>query len=52
MSALLAAIAVLGGFVVIWLKADITWNLVAVLVGMAAFGLFALPALSNRTRYG
>jgi Na+-driven multidrug efflux pump len=29
-----AAIAVLGGYVVIWLKADVTWNFVAVALGM------------------
>jgi len=46
-----AAIAVLGGLAVIWLKADITWNFVAVSLGMVAFGLFALPALINRTGY-
>jgi Na+-driven multidrug efflux pump len=46
-----AAVAVLGGYVVIWLKADVTWNFVAVAVGMVAFGLFALPALINRTGY-
>jgi hypothetical protein len=46
-----AALAVLGGYVVVWLKADITWNFVAVALGMTAFGLFALPALINRTGY-
>lgn len=39
----------LGGYVVIWLKADVTWNFVA--VGMVAFGLFALPPLINRSGY-
>ena len=46
-----AAIAVLGGYVVVRLKADVTWNFVAVGLGMVAFGLFALPALINRTGY-
>jgi putative MATE family efflux protein len=46
-----AAVAVLGGYVVVWLKADITWNFVAVALGMTAFGLFALPALINRVGY-
>jgi putative MATE family efflux protein len=46
-----AAIAVLGGYVVIWLKADVTWNFVAVALGMVAFGLFALPPLINRSGY-
>jgi Na+-driven multidrug efflux pump len=46
-----AAVAVLGGYVVIWLKADVTWNFVAVALGMIAFGLFALPPLINRTGY-
>ena len=46
-----AVIAVLGGFAVIWLKADVTWNFVAAALGMAAFGLFALPPLINRTGY-
>jgi MATE family, multidrug efflux pump len=31
--------------------ADITWNFVAVTLGMVAFGLFALPALITRTGY-
>ena len=43
-----AAIAVLGGLVVVWLKADVVWNFVAVALGMVAFGLFALPPLINR----
>jgi Na+-driven multidrug efflux pump len=46
-----AAIAVLGGFAVVWLRADVTWNFVAVALGMVAFGLFALPALINRAGY-
>jgi Na+-driven multidrug efflux pump len=46
-----AAIAVLGGLVVVWLKADVTWNFVAVALGMVAFGLFALPALIRRAGY-
>ena len=46
-----AAIAVLGGFVVVWLKADVTWNFAAVALGMVAFGLFALPPLMNRSGY-
>jgi Na+-driven multidrug efflux pump len=45
------AIAVVGGFGVVWLKADVTWNFVAVALGMVAFGLFALPALINRAGY-
>jgi Na+-driven multidrug efflux pump len=44
-----AAIAVLGGLVVVWLKADVTWNFIAVALGMVAFGLFALPPLINRS---
>src|SRR6266566_773099 len=46
-----AAIAVLGGLVVVWLKADVTWNFIAVALGMVAFGLFALPPLINRAGY-
>jgi Na+-driven multidrug efflux pump len=46
-----AAVAVVGGFGVVWLKADVTWNFVAVALGMVAFGLFALPALINRAGY-
>jgi putative MATE family efflux protein len=46
-----AAVAVLGGYVVIWLKADVIWNFAAVAVGMVAFGLFALPPLISRAGY-
>jgi Na+-driven multidrug efflux pump len=46
-----AAIAVLGGLAVVWLKADVTWNFIAVALGMVAFGLFALPPLIGRTGY-
>jgi Na+-driven multidrug efflux pump len=46
-----AAIAVLGGLVVVWLKADVTWNFIAVALGMVAFGLFALPPLINRSGF-
>jgi Na+-driven multidrug efflux pump len=46
-----AAIAVLGGLVVVWLKADVTWNFIAVALGMIAFGLFALPPLISRSGY-
>jgi Na+-driven multidrug efflux pump len=46
-----AAIAVLGGYVVVRLQADVTWNFVAVGLGMVAFGLFALPALIRRSGY-
>src|ERR1700676_954909 len=46
-----AAIAVLGGYVVIWLKARVTWNFLAVSLGMITFGLFALPPLINRSGY-
>ena len=46
-----AAVAVLGGYVVIWLKADIIWNFAAVALGMVVFGLFALPPLINRSGY-
>ena len=46
-----AAIAVPGGLIVVWLKADVTWNFVAVALGMVAFGLFALPPLINRSGY-
>src|SRR6266702_3295913 len=46
-----AAIAVLGGLVVVWLKADVTWNFIAVALGMIAFGVFALPPLINRSGY-
>jgi Na+-driven multidrug efflux pump len=46
-----AAIAVLGGLAVVWLKADVTWNFIAVALGMLAFGLFALPPLINRSGY-
>ena len=46
-----AAIAVLGGFFVVWFKADVAWNFVAVALGMVAFGLFALPPLISRSGY-
>ena len=46
-----AAIAVLGGLAVIWLKADVTWNFIAVAFGMVAFGLFALPPLIRRSGF-
>jgi putative MATE family efflux protein len=46
-----AAIAVIGGYAVVWLKADVTWNFVAVALGMVAFGLFALPPLIRRSGY-
>jgi putative MATE family efflux protein len=46
-----AAIAVLGGLVVVWLKADVTWNFIAVALGMVAFGLFALPPLIKRSGF-
>jgi putative MATE family efflux protein len=46
-----AAIAVLGGYLLVWLKADVTWNFVAVALGMVAFGLFALPPLISRSGY-
>jgi len=46
-----ATIAVLGGYAVVWLKLDVSWNFVAVALGMAAFGLFALPALIARIGY-
>src|SRR6267142_2700297 len=46
-----AAIAVLGGLLVVWLKADVTWNFVAVALGMVAFGLFALPPLISRSGF-
>ena len=47
----LAAIAVLGGLAVVWLKADVTWNFLAVSFGMVAFGLFALPPLIRRSGF-
>jgi putative MATE family efflux protein len=46
-----ATIAVFGGYLVALVNADITWNFVAVALGMVAFGLFALPALIARTGY-
>jgi Na+-driven multidrug efflux pump len=46
-----AAVAVLGGLVVVWLKADVTWNFLAVALGMVAFGLFALQPLIKRSGY-
>jgi hypothetical protein len=46
-----AAIAVLGGLVVVWLKADVTWNFIAVALGMVAFGVLALPPLIYRSGY-
>jgi Na+-driven multidrug efflux pump len=46
-----AAVAVLGGYMVVWLKADVTWNFVAVALGMVVFGLFALPPLINRSGF-
>jgi Na+-driven multidrug efflux pump len=50
-SLLRAAIAVLGGFAVVWLKADVSWNFLAVAFGMVAFGLFALPPLIRRSGF-
>ena len=50
-SLLRAAIAVFGGLVVVWLKADVIWNFAAVSVGMVAFGLFALPPLIRRVGF-
>jgi MATE family, multidrug efflux pump len=50
-SLLRAAIAVLGGLAVVWLKADANWNFVAVALGMVAFGLFALPPLIRRSGF-
>ena len=41
----------LAGFVAVWFKADVTWNFVAVALGMVAFGLFALPPLISRSGY-
>jgi Na+-driven multidrug efflux pump len=46
-----AAIAVLGGYAVIWLKVDVVWNFIAVALGMVAFGVFALPPLISRSGY-
>ena len=46
-----AAIAVLGGYAVVRLGADFTWNFIAVALGMVASGLFALPPLINRSGY-
>ena len=37
-----------GGLLVIRLKADVTWNFVAVALGMVAFDVFALPSLVER----
>src|SRR5258707_9940925 len=46
-----AAIAVLGGLLVVWPRADVTWNFVAVALGMVAFGLFAFAASVSRSGY-
>lgn len=46
-----AAIAVVGGYVVVRLQADVTWNFIAVALGMVAFGLLALPPLIRRSGY-
>jgi Na+-driven multidrug efflux pump len=46
-----AAIAVVGGYVVVRLQADVTWNFVAVGLGMVAFGVFALPPLIRRSGF-
>lgn len=46
-----AAVAVLGGYAVVWLKADVTWNFIAVALGMAVFGLLAMPPLIKRAGY-
>jgi Na+-driven multidrug efflux pump len=46
-----ATIAVFGGYMVVLVNADFSWNFVAVALGMTAFGLFALPALINRAGY-
>jgi hypothetical protein len=42
---------VLGGLVVVWLKADVAWTFIAVTLGMIAFGLCALPPLVTRSTY-
>jgi hypothetical protein len=39
------------GLSVCRLEADVTWNFVAVALGMVAFGLFALPPLIRRSGY-
>jgi hypothetical protein len=39
------------GLSVCRLEADVTWNFVAVALGMFAFGLFALPPLIRRSGY-
>src|SRR5882724_11691211 len=46
-----AVIAVLGGLAAVWFNADVTWNFIAVALGMIAFGVFALPPLINRAGY-
>ena len=46
-----ATIAVYGGYMVVLVNADITWNFVAVALGMVTFGIFAVPALITRTGY-
>ena len=46
-----AVIAVFGGLAVVWFKADVTWNFVAVALGMMAFGLLALPPLIRRSGF-
>jgi hypothetical protein len=42
---------VLGGLAAVWFNADVTWNFIAVALGMIAFGLFALPPLVTRSAY-
>ncbi|MGM4896914.1 MATE family efflux transporter [Tardiphaga sp. 839_C3_N1_4] len=46
-----AGVAILGGYVLIVTGAGLRANFIAVSVGMAAFGLIALPALIGRVGY-
>jgi len=46
-----AAVAIIGGYVLVRTEAPLQSNFVAVAVGMAAFGLIALPALIARIGY-
>lgn len=47
-----AGVAIVGGYALVVADAKLQSNFIAVAVGMAAFGLIALPALIGRTGYG
>lgn len=47
-----AGVAIVGGYALVIAEAKLQSNFIAVAVGMAAFGLIALPALIGRIGYG